>query len=71
LWRPSIHNIYIGIFIKISTCQVKDYFDIMVNMYDNSSVMPQSTLLPRMGGVGNNPGLANNGGQEFHHKTKE
>ena len=33
--------------------------------------MPQSTLLPIMGGVGNNPGLANNGGQEFHHKIKE
>lgn len=27
--------------------------------------MPQSTLLPIMGGVGNNPGLANNGGQEI------
>ena len=33
--------------------------------------MPQSALLPIMGGAGNNPGLANNGGQEFHHKTKE
>ena len=33
--------------------------------------MPQSALLPIMGGAGNNRNLANNGGYEFHHKTKE
>jgi len=40
-------------------------------MYHNIAVMPQSALLPIMGGAGNNPGLANNGGQEFHQQIKE
>jgi len=52
-------------------CQEKDYFDILAHIFNNNRVMPQSVLLPIMGGTGNNPGLANNGGQEFHHKIKE
>ena len=56
---------------KQKTCQEKDYFDIRAHIFNNNTVMPQSVLLPIMGGTGNNPGLANNGGQEFHHQNYE
>jgi hypothetical protein len=33
-------------------CQVKDYFDIICDIEHNIPVMPQSVLLPIMGGAG-------------------
>ncbi|MBP5794629.1 MAG: hypothetical protein J6W41_01265 [Alphaproteobacteria bacterium] len=74
---PSPQDTYIGHKKYISRgriqkiCQAKDCFDIRAHIFNNVIVMPQSVLLPIMGGTGNNPGLANNGGQEFHHKIKE
>jgi hypothetical protein len=48
-------------------CQNKILFDIIPKLVQHSDVVPKNMLLPMMGGMGYDRGLANNGGRREYH----